>query len=89
MHEEVLLAAVRLLPLVKTVSHNQAAPLCERLPKLGLRGGCLRSGIDRAVADLRVVGPERNQAPMGHHEFSVTVLVARPNSRHRLRGATL
>ena len=76
--------SIRLLPLVKAVSDDEGAPFGERLTKCGLCGDRLCSGVDRAVAYLWIVGPEGNQAPMKHHQFSMSVVGVEAHGRHGL-----
>ena len=52
------LLGVQALPLVEGIGGHQAASLLQRLAVGGLRGCFLRAGVDRAVGELRVPGPE-------------------------------
>jgi hypothetical protein len=52
---------VHFLPLVKTVSRNQAPPILERLTKRRPAFNRLRPRIDERIADTFILRPGRNQ----------------------------
>ena len=54
---------IQLLPLVEAVGDDQAAAAAKAVAVGGLLGGALGAGVDHAVADGRVLGPGRDQAP--------------------------
>src|SRR5215813_12999523 len=70
-------------PLIETVSwNNTAASIDERLEGRQLCQ-CFGSGVDHPVADRRVCGPMRNQAPM--HEPALVSASVSDNHRSRRR----
>src|SRR5690242_6774741 len=56
-------AALELHPLMKAVGYDQAAPAAEGVSERRLSRGSFGHGVDRAVADLRILRPVRHQVP--------------------------
>src|SRR5436853_205099 len=71
-----LLGSALLLPFVEAVGDHQAVPRREGLAE-GRRGGNrLGLRVDRLVAELLVLRPERDQAPAQRHELGLAVAQA-------------
>jgi len=85
LEEPGLLAPVDLLPLVEAGSRDQATPLLERVAERRLLGQCLAAGVDQAVADRPLPGPEGHQPPVNVSEFTATA-VSKAHDRDLLRG---
>src|SRR6185295_3681447 len=63
MDEEGLLELALLLPFIEAVGRDQTAFLLEAPLEGGLLGDALGAGVDHAVADRRLLGPEGDEAP--------------------------
>ncbi len=69
------------VPLVETVDGDDARSLGEGVAKGGLLGDGLAAGVEESIADLRVLGPTRDQSPaVAVHE---TLLVALGDGEER------
>lgn len=71
-----LLGAFALSPFIVAIDRDEASSETEGVSEGRLLGDGLRAGVDGAVADLRLLGPVRDQAPMQGHELSAAPGVA-------------
>ena len=69
------------LPFVKGVGGDQAAALLQRFAIGRLGGRFLRAGVDGAVAELGLLGPEGHQAPAQLRELAIARVTIQPHNR--------
>ena len=70
----------RLLPFVEAVGRKKAAMALERGAKRRLFGERFRARVDHPIADRRILGPARHEAPADVDEFALSRRLARGRS---------